>query len=210
MNIKSPLVLSIITVLSFLTSSCGPSQSAIETAVVETMTAFPTTTAPATARPTSTPSPTRTETVSPTPVRENLGVSLEEIQSIFEDYGFHFELVRFISGETVMRGKYSDGIDVYLTARDSNLVRVDYGIPMFFDVEGIQIPSHGDVVVAVLGEDVYETKFSPWARNKSAEFVEALCFDGILIKSYYSASSDSFELNIMVEQEWDEEIGGCA
>jgi hypothetical protein len=166
-------------------------------------------TAPPTASPTATPSPTLTASASPTPKRENLGVSLEEVQSIFEDYGFNFELVRLVAGETVMRGEYSDGIDVYLTARDANLVRVDYGIPMYINIDEVQIPSHGDVVVAVLGEEIYQSNFSPWANDRVRTFREALCFDGIMIKRYYSEWSDSLELNIMVEQEWDEDTGGC-
>jgi len=206
---KLPQFLYSIVVLGIFASSCSPSQGAIETAVAQTMTALPTMTPYPTLRPTITPSPTQTPTATPTPVREDLGISLEEIQSVFENYGFSFELIRLVAGESVMRGEYNEAVDVYLTARDSNLVRVDYGIPLYINIDEVSIPSHGEVVVEVLGEVIYQSKFSPWAKDKVRTFREALCFDGIMIKRYYSEWSDSLELNIMVEQEWDEDIGGC-
>ncbi len=202
-------VLSSIAVLSISISSCGPSHDAIETAVAQTVTALPTMTSYPTAEPTLTPIPTQTPTAKPTPTREDLGVSLEQIQSMFEEYGFNFKLIRLVAGEMVMHGEYNDGVDVYLTARDSRSVKVEYGIPTNVHIDEVPIPSLGDVVVAVLGEDFYKTKFIPWAETKSGTFEESLCFDGVLIKSSYSEWSDSFELTIMLEHEWDIDFGGC-
>jgi hypothetical protein len=136
----------------------------------------------------------------------DIGVSLEYMQNIFEEYGFVFQPIPADEGEVSVLGEFGNIANVTLSSRNSNLVDVYYSRSIPSDPEEYLTPSGGDIFIDIFGENVYKNDFSPWGKenhqNNSNGFENPLCLDGLVIASYYSEFSDSTILSIMLEEEW--------
>jgi hypothetical protein len=163
-------------------------ENKIETSVIETLTAIPTTTM----LPTKIPSPTSTATAtaSPTatPIRNDLtGYSFDFVIGELEKEGFEFRIDNgyVAKGNRIGFGKYkyNKRASVLISEKGYSLVYASYTYDYFGITDeteaNIYHPGSGSLIKLIVGDQAYTNIIEPWDSMLHLYYDEVvLCFDG--------------------------------